>query len=70
MEKNMKYVCVYLRHFAVLWKLTQHCKSTILQKKICKQLLKVNTDSLVLIKMNALFVVQNVVLVGVKGGTY
>ena len=31
-------------------------------------MLKVNTDSLVLIKMNTLFVVQNVELLGVKGG--
>ena len=37
MEKNLKkYIYIYLNHFAVHLKLTQHCKSTILQKKaIC-----------------------------------
>ena len=28
------YVCIQLNHFAVHLKLTQHCKSTILQYKI------------------------------------
>ena len=32
MEKNMKnYIHVYLNHFAIQWKITQHCKSTIFQ---------------------------------------
>ena len=29
----MKYIHVYLNHFAIHQKLTQHCKSTILQFK-------------------------------------
>ena len=36
MEKNMKknmYIYVLLNHFAVHQKVTQHCKSTILQFK-------------------------------------
>ena len=38
MEKNMKWnmcvcVCVCVSHFPVHQKLTQHCKSTILQPK-------------------------------------
>ena len=33
MKKNMKYIYVYLNHFAVHQKLTQYCKSTILQLK-------------------------------------
>ena len=34
MEKEWIYVYVYLNHFAVYLKLTQHCKSTILQYKL------------------------------------
>ena len=39
MEKNLKkniYICVYIymNHFAVHWKLTQYCKSALLQYKI------------------------------------
>ena len=33
-EKEWIYVYVYLNHFAVQLKLTQHCKSTILQHEI------------------------------------
>ena len=33
-EKEWTYVYVYLNHFAVYLKLTQHCKSTTLQYKI------------------------------------
>ena len=36
-EKELRYVCVKLNHFAVYLKLTQHCKSTILQFKIKKK---------------------------------
>ena len=35
MEKNLKkiiYLSIYLKHFAVHLKLTQHCKSTIFQQ--------------------------------------
>ena len=41
MEKNMKkniYIYIYLNHFAVLQKLTQHCKSMILLFKKKKNL--------------------------------
>ena len=31
MEKNLKYIYKKLNHFAVLLKLTQNCKLTILQ---------------------------------------
>ena len=31
-EEEM-YVCMQLLHFAVQWKLTQHCKATVLQLK-------------------------------------
>ena len=35
-ESEKEWLCVYseLNHFAVHWKLTQHCKSSILQYKI------------------------------------
>ena len=33
-EKDRIYVYVYLNHFAVYLKLTQHCKSTMIQYKI------------------------------------
>ena len=32
-EKELRYICVKLNHFAAYLKLTQHCKSTILQFK-------------------------------------
>ena len=32
-ERELRYICVKLNHFAVYLKLTQHCKSTILQFK-------------------------------------
>ena len=32
-ESDYIYVCVYLNHCCVHWKLTQHCKATILQLK-------------------------------------
>ena len=31
MENNLKYIYIYLNHFAVHVKLTQYCKSTIPQ---------------------------------------
>ena len=39
-EKDRIYVYVYLNHFAVYLKLTQHCKSTIPQYKIKVKLKK------------------------------
>ena len=33
-----EYICIYLNHFAVQQKLTQHCKSTILQKNKLKKI--------------------------------
>ena len=32
-EKELRYMCVKLNHFAVYLKLTHHCKSTILELK-------------------------------------
>ena len=34
MENNRKKIYIYLKHFAVDLKLTQYCKSTIVQDKV------------------------------------
>ena len=52
MEKNLKkniyiyiYIYIYLNHFAVHLKLTQYCKSTIVQLKFFSKKNKIQTPA-------------------------